>query len=104
MTPEEIEKKAEELRKMNEEIDGVLGDAMSELETAATGLWKALYPILKQRYEEANKPYGDTEEGFMRWLHERAENATLAQKAEDEPPTTPGDDDGPQLFDKKRLN
>lgn len=104
MTPEEIEKKAKELRKVNEEIDGILGDAVSELETAASGLWKALYPILKQRYEEAKKPHGDTEEGFLRWLHDRAENAALAQKAQDEPPTTPGDEDAPPVFDKRRLN
>lgn len=103
MKPYDMDKKADELRRHYTDLNNILSDAVGELESAAGGLWKKLYPIFMQSYKEAGEPFGESEEGFLRWLHERAENAALAEKMESGL-SAPEEKDGPEEFDTKRNN
>jgi hypothetical protein len=64
--------------KMAEAMSAWVQQTMSALIPVLNQMYQALYAA----YQEAGMPYGDSQEGCLRWLEERAEAQRLIAHAE----------------------
>lgn len=60
-----------------------MGEALRPLIDAVVDLGEILLESIYQGYTAAGKPYGDTPEGMMHWVHEQLEHARRTMDAED---------------------
>lgn len=54
---------------------------MKALNTIADAWNKNIYPFLREQYQTAGTPYGDTDDGMFRWLREVGEKADAEERA-----------------------